>query len=166
MEPLRHVIRAPRKRELVVAVFLGLSIGFPAQSWSGSVKTPGSACHHYNAAQAALVDFFSTSIVNISGNRITIVCPVFRTGARTSGAHVYVDVANSNAADPGITCTAYSKDHTEALLASQALTASVSGAYRFDLNLKGAHNSTKWSTYGVVCSVPATARILDVELAE
>lgn len=89
-----------------------------------------------------------------------------RTGARTSGGHIYVDVSNANASDTAFTCTAYSKDQTETLLASQTLSANVNGTYRFDLNLKGAHKSSKWSTYGVVCTVPPTAKILDVELAE
>jgi hypothetical protein len=89
-----------------------------------------------------------------------------RTGSGSGGGHVYVDVSNTNVSDTSFSCVAYSKDNAETLLVSQTLNANVNGAYRFDFNLKGAQKSSKWSTYGVVCTLPATGRILDVELAE
>ncbi len=128
---------------------------FSVSASATNINTSGTACHAYNAAQVADIDYIQSGARNYATSPRSVICPVPREPLASGATTGYVYVDGSNAAGTSTSCTLSSYNYNGTFLGSVSFTSSAA-TYDNGLSLTSAQLST-FAYTAVLCTLPANS---------
>jgi hypothetical protein len=149
---------------LLLAWFVSLVAVQTAQA-SVTTDHSGTICHAYNAGQATSIDYLANGARVLGAYSLPVICPIVRSTNNSAGATFDIDVTHSGTQTTS--CTVYSYSYTGTYLGSAYASWNGAGQHEFSLTIPNGQ-SNYWSTYAVLCYLPASATgvLNDIDVIE